>query len=204
MWSGSVWVRVWIGPEVNPNVCACYSLDGPWKGKGSCAGSKCTAWLLRRRTTCNRVSLAVPQPGGATIAVWLLHCLHYNKCSFEIWQLGSVALQQFVLAAWNGESLQATKPKNMQPSLDHTLTHQYIISFRKYGSPRFEKPGSFLGPRLKPDLRFWAATKWFCRGHANLATGTCLFSLMFDSMEPVWRTPKNHRRSRLAVHTDPN
>ena len=141
MWSGSVWVRVWIGPEVNPNVCACYSLDGPWKGKGSCAGSKCTAWLLRRRTTCNRVRLAVSQPGGATIAAWLLHCFALQQVQLRnltAWQRGFTTIclgrLEWRIAAGHQTQKHATITG---PHINSPI--QYIVPKIKCGSPRFDK-----------------------------------------------------------------
>ena len=61
----------------------------------------------------------------------------------------------------------------MQPSLDQTSTHQYIISFQRSGSKVWIKSfrkvwiggldrrsGSCVGTGLDPDLTFWAAAIW--------------------------------------------
>ena len=66
--------------------------------------------------------------------------------------------------------MQSRKPNNMQPSLDQTSTHQYIISFQRSGSKVWIKSfrkvwiggldrrsGSCVGTGLDPDLTFWAA-----------------------------------------------
>ena len=76
--SGSVWIRLWIGPEVGPHVCACCSLDAAWQEKDDkvCRQQvySLAAWQAGL-TTYNRVSLAVWQLGHATVAAWLLDFL---------------------------------------------------------------------------------------------------------------------------------
>ena len=60
--SGSVWIPVWIGPEVDSHVCVCCSLDaaGQEKDDNVCRQQVCSlaAWQAGL-TTCNSVSLAV-------------------------------------------------------------------------------------------------------------------------------------------------
>ena len=95
-----------------------------------------------------------------------------NSCSLAAWQLGSVAFQQFV--AWllgRVKNCRAGNPKIMQPSLDQTSTHQYIISFQRSGSNPFEWSGSevWIGGLdrvwdrglIQTCLTFWAAA--ICR-----------------------------------------
>ena len=76
--SGSVWIRVWIGPEVGPHVCVCCSLDAVWQEKDRKVCRQQVYSLAAGQagfTTYNSISLAVWQLGCTTVAAWLLDCL---------------------------------------------------------------------------------------------------------------------------------
>ena len=75
--SGSVWIRVWIGPEVGSHDMFVYVAAWMQHGKKRttrCAGSKCAAWLL------GRLALQL-----ATVSAWQFDSLDVQQLQLGCW-----------------------------------------------------------------------------------------------------------------------
>ena len=147
MWSGSELLVVWIGVDPcldrlrsGPQcLCMLYSLDGPWKGKEGvqAASVQLGCFAALKLATVWAWQFDSLEEQQLQIGCWTASL--YDKWSLEIWHLGSVALQQFVLPAWNGELLQTTKPKkhatitgpHINSPIHYIVPKVWIYSFRK-------------------------------------------------------------------------
>ena len=130
-----MWIHVWIGPDVDPMLV------------------HITAWMdhEKERKMCRQFHSLEEQQ--LQLGCWIAS-LHDK---FSAWKFDSLATWLYNSLSWPlgmANRCKPPHPKNMQPSLDHTSTHQYMILFRRCRSTGFEQTGSCLGPGLQTDLRF--------------------------------------------------
>lgn len=150
---------VWIGvgpcldrPRSEPQ-CVCMLQLG-WTTKRK--RKLCRQQVVRRRSKPYNLQACPLQPGGATIVAWLSHCFALQQVQLRnltAWQRGFTTIclgrLEWRIAAGHQTQKHATITG---PHINSPI--HYIVPKIKCGFPRFEKPGSCLGPGLKPDLQF--------------------------------------------------